>query len=129
MAPLPTLCGARGNYGQLNHSDKNPVEKSIPKQDEFRRKEALEYHSKAKPGKVDVNSSKECRTEHSLSLAYSPGVAAPCKEIAKDPAKVYDYTTKGNLVGVITNGTAVLGLGNIGPLAGKPVMEGKGVSV
>ena len=62
-----------------------------------------------------------------LALAYSPGVAAPCKEIAKDPSKVYDYTTKGNLVAVITNGTAVLGLGNIGPLAGKPVMEGKGV--
>jgi malate dehydrogenase (oxaloacetate-decarboxylating)(NADP+) len=90
-------------------------------------KEALEYHAKGRPGKVEVNSSKECRTEHSLSLAYSPGVAAPCKEIAKDPAKVYDYTTKGNLVAVITNGTAVLGLGDIGPLAGKPVMEGKGV--
>ncbi len=90
-------------------------------------KEALEYHSKPKPGKVEVISSKECRTEHSLSLAYSPGVAAPCKEIAKDPSKVYEYTSKGNLVGVVTNGTAVLGLGNIGPLAGKPVMEGKGV--
>lgn len=90
-------------------------------------KEALEYHAKDRPGKVEVISSKECRTEHSLSLAYSPGVAAPCKEIAKDPSKVYDYTTKGNLVAVITNGTAVLGLGNIGPLAGKPVMEGKGV--
>lgn len=90
-------------------------------------KEALEYHAKPKPGKVEVISSKECRTEHSLSLAYSPGVAAPCKEIAKDPAKVYEYTTKGNLVAVVTNGTAVLGLGNIGPLAGKPVMEGKGV--
>lgn len=90
-------------------------------------KDALEYHAKPKPGKVEVISSKECRTEHSLSLAYSPGVAAPCKEIAKDPSKVYDYTTKGNLVAVITNGTAVLGLGNIGPLAGKPVMEGKGV--
>ncbi|MGE4131009.1 MAG: NADP-dependent malic enzyme [Bdellovibrionales bacterium] len=90
-------------------------------------KEALEYHAKGKPGKVEVISSKECGTEYSLSLAYSPGVAAPCKEIAKDPAKVYDYTTKGNLVAVITNGTAVLGLGNIGPLAGKPVMEGKGV--
>lgn len=89
--------------------------------------EALRYHSKGKPGKVDVNSSKECDTEHALSLAYSPGVAAPCKEIAKDPSKVYDYTTKGNLVAVVTNGTAVLGLGNIGPLAGKPVMEGKGV--
>ncbi len=90
-------------------------------------KEALDYHSKPKPGKVEVMSSKECRTEHSLSLAYSPGVAAPCKEIAKDPAKVYEYTTKGNLVAVITNGTAVLGLGNLGPLASKPVMEGKGV--
>ncbi len=90
-------------------------------------KEALEYHAKEQPGKVEVISSKECATEHSLSLAYSPGVAAPCKEIAKDPSKVYDYTTKGNLVAVITNGTAVLGLGNIGPLAGKPVMEGKGV--
>ena len=89
--------------------------------------EALQYHSKGQPGKVEVISSKECSTEHSLALAYSPGVAAPCKEIAKDPGKVYDYTTKGNLVAVITNGTAVLGLGNIGPLAGKPVMEGKGV--
>src|SRR6188508_2389845 len=90
-------------------------------------KEALEYHAKPRPGKVEVMSSKECSTEHSLSLAYSPGVAGPCKEIAKDPSKVYEYTSKGNLVGVITNGTAVLGLGNIGPLAGKPVMEGKGV--
>lgn len=89
--------------------------------------EALEYHAKGRPGKVEVISSKECKTEHSLSLAYSPGVAAPCKEIAKDPAKAYDYTSKGNLVAVLTNGTAVLGLGNIGPLAGKPVMEGKGV--
>lgn len=89
--------------------------------------EALEYHAKGRPGKVEVISSKECKTEHSLSLAYSPGVAAPCKEIAKDPAKAYDYTSKGNLVAVVTNGTAVLGLGNIGPLAGKPVMEGKGV--
>jgi len=101
----------------------------MSKSDEMNRldQEALEYHSKGKPGKVDVQSSKECDTEHALSLAYSPGVAAPCKVIAKDPSKVYDYTTKGNLVAVITNGTAVLGLGNIGPLAGKPVMEGKGV--
>jgi malate dehydrogenase (oxaloacetate-decarboxylating)(NADP+) len=90
-------------------------------------REALEYHAREPRGKVEVISSKECSTEHALALAYSPGVAAPCKEIAKDPAKVYDYTTKGNLVAVITNGTAVLGLGNIGPLAGKPVMEGKGV--
>ncbi len=89
--------------------------------------EALDYHSKGKPGKLEVNSSKPCATEKDLSLAYSPGVAAPCKEIAKDPDKVYDYTNKGNLVGVISNGTAVLGLGNIGPLASKPVMEGKSI--
>ena len=89
--------------------------------------EALDYHSKGKPGKIEVISSKECNTEKALSLAYSPGVAAPCKVIAKDPQKVYDYTAKGNLVAVISNGTAVLGLGNIGPLASKPVMEGKGV--
>ncbi len=90
-------------------------------------KEALEYHSSHPAGKVEVSSSKPCNTDKALALAYSPGVAAPCKEIAKDPEKVYDYTTKGNLVAVITNGTAVLGLGDIGPLAGKPVMEGKGV--
>lgn len=90
-------------------------------------KEALEYHSKGKPGKIEVHSSKPCNTEKALSLAYSPGVAEPCKVIAKDPMKVYDYTAKGNLVAVISNGTAVLGLGNIGPLASKPVMEGKGV--
>jgi malate dehydrogenase (oxaloacetate-decarboxylating)(NADP+) len=89
--------------------------------------EALEYHSSYPPGKVEVISSKPCNTDKALALAYSPGVAAPCKEIAKDPDKVYDYTSKGNLVAVITNGTAVLGLGDIGPLAGKPVMEGKGV--
>ena len=88
---------------------------------------ALEYHRGPPAGKVEVISSKPCATDKALSLAYSPGVAAPCKEIAKNPDKVYDYTTKGNLVGVITNGTAVLGLGDIGPLAGKPVMEGKGV--
>jgi malate dehydrogenase (oxaloacetate-decarboxylating)(NADP+) len=88
---------------------------------------ALDYHQFPVPGKVDVNSSKPCNTERDLALAYSPGVAIPCKEIAKDPEKVYDYTAKGNLVAVITNGTAVLGLGDIGPAAGKPVMEGKGV--
>jgi malate dehydrogenase (oxaloacetate-decarboxylating)(NADP+) len=89
--------------------------------------EALEYHQKGKPGKIEVVSSKPCVSEKDLSLAYSPGVAAPCKAIAKDPNKVYDYTAKGNLVAVISNGTAVLGLGNIGPAAGKPVMEGKGI--
>lgn len=90
-------------------------------------REALEYHSRGRPGKIEIIPSKPCSTEKDLSLAYSPGVAAPCKVIAKDPSKVYEYTSKGNLVAVISNGTAVLGLGNIGPLAAKPVMEGKGV--
>ncbi len=89
--------------------------------------DALEYHSRKPAGKVEVISSKPCNTDKALSLAYSPGVAEPCKEIAKNPEAVYDYTTKGNLVAVVTNGTAVLGLGDIGPLASKPVMEGKGV--
>ena len=89
--------------------------------------EALEYHSRGRKGKIEVVPSKPCRTQEDLSLAYSPGVAEPCLEIAKDPEKVYEYTAKGNLVAVISNGTAVLGLGDIGPLAGKPVMEGKGV--
>jgi len=90
-------------------------------------RESLKYHSEGTPGKVDVNSSKNVSSDYALSLAYSPGVAAPCKEIAKEPLKAFEYTTKGNLVGVISNGTAVLGLGDIGPLASKPVMEGKGV--
>ncbi|MEM7647432.1 MAG: malic enzyme-like NAD(P)-binding protein, partial [Pseudomonadota bacterium] len=89
-------------------------------------KSALSYHSTEPAGKVSVSSPKPCNTEYELSLAYSPGVAAPCKEIAKETQKVYDYTSKGNLVAVISNGTAVLGLGNIGPEASKPVMEGKG---
>jgi malate dehydrogenase (oxaloacetate-decarboxylating)(NADP+) len=89
-------------------------------------KPALNYHATEPAGKVSVSSPKPCNTEYELSLAYSPGVAAPCKEIAKDLSCVYDYTSKGNLVAVISNGTAVLGLGNIGPEASKPVMEGKG---
>jgi malate dehydrogenase (oxaloacetate-decarboxylating)(NADP+) len=91
------------------------------------REEALEYHSRGRKGKVEVVPSKPCRTQEDLSLAYSPGVAEPCLEIARDPETVYEYTAKGNLVAVISNGTAVLGLGDIGPLAAKPVMEGKGV--
>ncbi|MBZ5857361.1 NADP-dependent malic enzyme [Flavihumibacter profundi] len=94
---------------------------------ETRRTEALEYHSKGKPGKIEVVPTKEAKTQRDLSLAYSPGVAEPCKEIAENRENVYKYTAKGNLVGVITNGTAVLGLGDIGPEASKPVMEGKGV--
>ena len=89
--------------------------------------EALEYHARGRRGKIEVVPTKPCRTQEDLSLAYSPGVAEPCLAIAKDPEKVYDYTAKGNLVAVISNGTAVLGLGNIGPLAAKPVMEGKGI--
>lgn len=88
-------------------------------------KEALAYHAEGGPGKIEIRSTKPDATQHDLSLAYSPGVAAPCLAIADTPGKVYDYTIKGNLVAVVTNGTAVLGLGNIGPLAAKPVMEGK----
>src|ERR1700709_1283039 len=95
--------------------------------EELRKQQALEYHSKGKPGKIEVIPTKESKTQRDLSLAYSPGVAVPCLEIAANPEDVYKYTAKGNLVGVISNGTAVLGLGNIGPEAGKPVMEGKAV--
>ncbi|MEN9523076.1 MAG: hypothetical protein RL065_1453 [Bacteroidota bacterium] len=97
----------------------------MPKID--RRKDALDYHSKGRPGKIEVIPTKETKTQRDLSLAYSPGVAEPCKEIEKNPESVYKYTAKGNLVAVISNGTAVLGLGDIGPAAGKPVMEGKGL--
>ena len=93
----------------------------------IRRKEALDYHSRGRRGKVEVIPSKPYSSQRDLSLAYSPGVAEPCLEIAKNPNDVYRYTAKGNLVAVISNGTAVLGLGNIGPEASKPVMEGKGV--
>ncbi len=92
-----------------------------------KRHEALLYHAKPKPGKIEVVPTKKYATQHDLSLAYSPGVAEPCLEIEKDPNNVYKYTAKGNLVAVISNGTAVLGLGNIGALASKPVMEGKGL--
>jgi len=91
------------------------------------RKEALEYHSKGRKGKIEVCSTKPCLTQRDLSLAYTPGVAEPCLEIEKSAEAAYTYTAKGNLVAVVSNGTAVLGLGNIGALAGKPVMEGKGV--
>ena len=89
--------------------------------------DALDYHSGGRPGKIEVIPSKPTATQRDLSLAYTPGVARPCLEIARDPALAYNYTAKGNLVAVVTNGTAVLGLGDIGALAGKPVMEGKGV--
>lgn len=94
---------------------------------DLRKQQALEYHAKGRPGKIEVVPTKEAKTQRDLSLAYSPGVAEPCKEIAANRENVYKYTAKGNLVAVISNGTAVLGLGDIGPEAGKPVMEGKGV--
>lgn len=92
-----------------------------------RKEAALLYHSQGKPGKIEVIPTKPYKTQQDLALAYSPGVAEPCLEIEKDLEKAYDYTAKGNLVAVISNGTAVLGLGDIGALAGKPVMEGKGL--
>ncbi len=101
-----------------------------PTQDEKRaelRRAALEYHEFPRPGKVAIAPTKQLINQRDLALAYSPGVAAPCEEIVADPANAFKYTSRGNLVGVITNGTAVLGLGDIGPLASKPVMEGKGV--
>jgi len=103
---------------------------SNPTQDEKRaelRRAALEYHEFPRPGKVAIAATKQLINQRDLALAYSPGVAAPCEEIVADPANAFKYTSRGNLVGVITNGTAVLGLGDIGPLASKPVMEGKGV--
>jgi len=92
-----------------------------------RREEALLYHSQGRKGKIEVNSTKPCITQRDLGNAYTPGVAEPCREIHDDPGLAYEYTAKGNLVGVVSNGSAVLGLGNIGALAGKPVMEGKGI--
>lgn len=91
------------------------------------RRAALEYHEFPTPGKISIAATKQLVNQHDLALAYSPGVAAPCEEIVRDPATAFKYTSRGNLVGVVTNGTAVLGLGDIGPLASKPVMEGKGV--
>src|ERR1700710_1134074 len=95
--------------------------------DEDFRKAALDYHRYPRPGKLTIEPTKRMATQRDLALAYSPGVAAACEAIVADPDAAYDYTARGNLVAVISNGTAVLGLGNIGALAGKPVMEGKGV--
>jgi malate dehydrogenase (oxaloacetate-decarboxylating)(NADP+) len=103
-----------------------PVSNSVEKRTQLRQA-ALEYHEFPTPGKIAVAATKQLINQHDLALAYSPGVAAPCEEIVKDPNNAFKYTSRGNLVAVITNGTAVLGLGDIGPLAAKPVMEGKGV--
>src|ERR1700722_559817 len=93
----------------------------------IRNEDALEYHSASPAGKLAITATKPCLTQRDLSLAYTPGVAVPCLAIHREPDLVYKYTAKSNLVAVISNGTAVLGLGNIGPAAGKPVMEGKAV--
>ena len=90
-------------------------------------REALEMHASGRPGKLEIKATKPLTTQRDLTLAYSPGVAAPCLKIAADPNKAYDYTAKGNLVAVVSNGTAVLGLGDLGALGAKPVMEGKSV--
>ncbi|MFM2050455.1 MAG: hypothetical protein RL682_946 [Pseudomonadota bacterium] len=105
---------------------KSQISSSAEKTEQLR-KAALEYHEFPTPGKVAICATKQLINQHDLALAYSPGVAAPCEEIVKDPNNAFKYTSRGNLVAVITNGTAVLGLGDIGPLASKPVMEGKGV--
>ena len=110
------------NSTPLHHANANAQEKK-----EQLRLAALEYHQFPTPGKISVTPTKQLLNQHDLALAYSPGVAAPCEEIVKDPNNAFKYTSRGNLVAVITNGTAVLGLGDIGPLAAKPVMEGKGV--
>src|SRR3546814_7785131 len=94
---------------------------------EFSEREALLFHSHGRPGKIEIVASKPMATQRDLSLAYSPGVAVPVRAIAENPAAAYDYTAKGNLVAVISNGTAILGLGNLGALASQPVMEGKAV--
>ncbi|RYZ61292.1 MAG: NADP-dependent malic enzyme, partial [Proteobacteria bacterium] len=102
------------------------IDSPAAKQQELRRS-ALEYHERPTPGKIQVVPTKQLSNQRDLALAYSPGVAAACEEIVADPANAFRYTSRGNLIGVITNGTAVLGLGDIGPLASKPVMEGKAV--
>ena len=97
------------------------------KRPSFTEQEALRFHQHGKPGKLEITPTKPMATQRDLSLAYSPGVAVPVRKIAEDPSTAYDYTAKGNLVAVISNGTAILGLGDLGALASKPVMEGKAV--
>src|ERR1035438_6732948 len=94
---------------------------------DYEKEQVLRYHLDERPGKIEVIPSKPCQTQRDLSLAYTPGVAVPCLEIQKNPSQAFKYTARGNLVAVVSNGTAVLGLGDIGALAGKPVMEGKAV--
>lgn len=116
--------GTASNGNPKSATRPAPIKNARPT---FTEQEALDFHSRGRPGKLEIMATKPMATQRDLSLAYSPGVAVPVLAIAKDPAKAFDYTTKGNLVGVITNGTAILGLGNLGALASKPVMEGKAV--
>ena len=104
-------------------ADKKPTKTNVS----FTDQEALQFHQEGRPGKLEIAPTKPMATQRDLSLAYSPGVAVPVRSIAEDPSRAYDYTTKGNMVAVISNGTAILGLGNLGALASKPVMEGKSV--
>ena len=119
------MCDATA--AQFVYKNWQPKNLLMEENKELRKQQALEYHAMGRPGKIEVIPTKEAKTQRDLSLAYSPGVAVPCLEIKNNIEDVYKYTAKGNLVAVITNGTAVLGLGNIGPEASKPVMEGKGV--
>ena len=103
------------------------AKRSGPGRPTFTDQEALLFHSSGRPGKLEVVATKPMATQRDLSLAYSPGVAVPVRAIAEDPSRAFDYTSRGNMVAVISNGTAILGLGNLGALASKPVMEGKAV--
>jgi malate dehydrogenase (oxaloacetate-decarboxylating)(NADP+) len=131
LSALPAMGFPSNDFLQRPQPAVTAMPQSDPQsQDEKRaelRRAALEYHEQPTPGKVAIAATKTLTNQRDLALAYSPGVAAPCEEIVKDPANAFRYTSRGNLVAVITNGTAVLGLGDIGPLAAKPVMEGKGV--
>src|SRR6476619_1245611 len=128
VRPATPICndGRRSSRGRPYARPERIMSNSEQKTAELRRA-ALDYHEFPTPGKVAIAATKQLVNQHDLSLAYSPGVAAACEEIVADPANAFRYTARGNLVAVITNGTAVLGLGDIGPLAAKPVMEGKGV--
>jgi malate dehydrogenase (oxaloacetate-decarboxylating)(NADP+) len=113
--------------GRVHQGVEMPTKNPSRSRPTFTDQEALLFHSQGRPGKLEVIATKPMATQRDLSLAYSPGVAVPVLAIAEDESKAYDYTTKGNFVAVITNGTAILGLGNRGALAAKPVMEGKAV--
>src|SRR6476659_3628276 len=116
------LVGSQSRRRHLS-ANRGQTEVSMP----ITKHQALAYHDGARPGKIEVSTTKPCRTQRDLSLAYTPGVAYPCLEIQKNPHDVFKYSARGNLVAVVTNGSAVLGLGDIGALASKPVMEGKAV--